>query len=617
MPETFGGARVTPPPKTPPPRIEIQDVWPSIDGGRYPAKRTAGDALEVYATIFADGHDVLRAAVRHLAPGGTWQESPMEALGNDRFAGAFRVDELGRWSYSIVAWIDRLASWRHELERKVEAGQTNLEGELAEGAALLGVKKLTLENGLDATRGHELLREAESETDALELIVDRERATFGAWYELFPRSFGGFAGVERTLPELAALGFDVLYFPPIHPIGLTYRKGKNNALTAEPGDPGSPWAIGAKAGGHTAVAPELGTVADLEHLAAAAADHGLELALDLALQCSPDHPWLTEHPEWFSRRPDGTLKYAENPPKRYQDIYNLDFASEDWRALWQALLDVVLTWARRGIRIFRVDNPHTKPVAFWSWLIREAQSVHPDLVFLSEAFTRPALMATLAMAGFSQSYTYFTWRNTKAELTEYMWELTGAELPQFFRPNFFANTPDILTEYLQTGGRPAFEARLVLAATLSPSYGIYSGFENLERAPREAGSEEYLNSEKYELKDRSFDGPLLPLVARLNQIRRANPALHRLDNVTFLDTANEQLIAYAKREAGNTILVCVNLDPHAPQVGLVTVPPSLGLPASFAVSDLLGGGGWTWRTGGNYVELVPGKQQAHVLGVEG
>jgi starch synthase (maltosyl-transferring) len=610
---------VTPPPKTPPPRIEIQDVWPSIDAGAFPAKRTLGEELAVYATIFADGHDILRAALRRRAPRADgWIETPMELLGNDRWSGTFAADELGRWRYSVVAWIDRLASWRHEIERKVEGGQTDLKGELAEGAALLGVKKLSLEEALDTSREHVLPRESETAlTDPLELIVDRDRASFGAWYELFPRSFGGFAGVERVLPELEALGFDVLYFPPIHPIGLTHRKGKNNALTATDEDPGSPWAIGTKEGGHTAIAPELGTLADFESLVASATTHKLEIALDLALQCSPDHPWLTEHPSWFQHRPDGTLKYAENPPKRYQDIYNLNFQSEDWRALWKALLEVILTWADRGVRIFRVDNPHTKPVLFWAWLIREAQAVRPDLVFLSEAFTRPAMMATLAKAGFSQSYTYFTWRNTRTELTEYVWQLTSGDLPEFFRPNFFTNTPDILTEYLQNGGRPAFEARLVLAATLSPSYGIYSGFENLEGTPREPGSEEYLDSEKYELKARVLDGELLPLVARLNEIRRASPALHRLDNVAFLETDNEQLIAYAKRDAGNTVLVCVNLDPKSAQVGLVTVPASLGLPAVFTVSDLVDGGSWTWKTGGNYVRLVPGTQQAHILGVEG
>jgi starch synthase (maltosyl-transferring) len=601
-----------PPPKTRPPRIEIQAVWPRLDCGRYPAKRTAGEELEVSATVFAEGHDVVRAVVRHREPGARkWIETPMEPLVNDLWRGSFAVEKLGRWEYTVAAWIDRFASWRYELERKLAAEQDDLSAELAEGAALLGRKTLTVADALAAQP--DLPREAETALpEPLELIVDRERATFGAWYELFPRSYGGFAGVEAVLPELAELGFDVLYFPPIHPIGTTHRKGRNNALVAKPGDPGSPWAIGGTEGGHTAIAPELGTLEELESLVAAAAGHGLELALDLALQCSPDHPWLTEHPEWFSRRPDGTLKYAENPPKRYQDIYNLNFESAEWRELWRALLDVVLTWVGRGIKIFRVDNPHTKPVAFWAWLIREAQAVHPDVVFLSEAFTRPAMMATLAKAGFSQSYTYFTWRNARWELVEYMTELSRGALPEFLRPNFFANTPDILTEYLQTGGRHAFEARLVLAATLSPSYGIYSGFENLEHTAVAHGSEEYLNSEKYEVKARKLDGPLLPLVAKLNQIRRAHPAFRRIDNLRFLDTTGESLLAYAKDD----IVVCVNLDPHAGHEGLVTIPPHLGLPPSFPVRDLLSGGLWQWGTGENYVKLVPGERQAHILVVE-
>jgi len=607
---------VTEPPKRRPGRIQIQGVSPSIDGGRWPVKRTLGEPLEVSATIFADGHDVLEAALLHRGPEARrWTETRMEHLGNDRFTASIEPETLGRWQYSIAAWIDRFASWHHELERKVESGQADLAGELAEGAALLGVSALTLDEALEAEPP--LLREAETRLDEpLELIVDRERARFGVWYELFPRSFGGFAGVGRALPELAELGFDVVYFPPIHPIGTTQRKGRNNALEAAPGDPGSPWAIGSPVGGHDAISPELGTLADLERLVESARVHELELALDLALQCSPDHPWLKEHPEWFYRRPDGTLKYAENPPKRYQDIYNLNFDSDDWQGLWQALLELVLTWAGRGIRIFRVDNPHTKPVAFWSWLIRESQAVHPDLIFLAEAFTRPAMMATLAKAGFSQSYTYFTWRNTRWELIAYITELTGSALPEFFRPNFFANTPDILTAYLQEGGRPAFEARLVLAATLSPSYGIYSGFENLEREPVRAGSEEYLDSEKYELKSRKLDGPLLPLVAKLNAIRRQHPSLQRLDDLTFLDTANEQLIAYLKQDGDDAVLVVVNLDAASAQTGLVTVPGELDLPASFAVTDLLTGGDWTWRTGGNYVKLVPGERQAHVLGIE-
>jgi len=572
----------------------------------------------VNATIFADGHDVLRAALRFRPVGSRrWQETPMEPLGNDRWHARFEPTQLGRWQFTIAAWVDRFASWRHELDRRVVGGQRDLEGALLEGAALLGVEELTLEQALDPALEPKLGRAEETLLERpLEVVVDPPDARVGAWYELFPRSFGGFAGVERILPRLAELGFDVLYFPPVHPIGRTHRKGRNNALAAGPGDPGSPWAIGADGGGHTAVHPELGTLDDLDRLVRSARAHGLEVALDLALQCSPDHPWLAEHPEWFHRRPDGTLKYAENPPKRYQDIYNLNFDSEDWRGLWAALLDVVRFWVGHGVRIFRVDNPHTKPVAFWEWLIREVHAERPDVVFLSEAFTRPAMMATLAKAGFSQSYTYFTWRNTKAELTEYVTELARGELPEFFRPNFFVNTPDILNAYLQRGGRAAFEARLVLAATLSPSYGIYSGFEHCEATPLEPGSEEYLNSEKYEVKERALDGPLLPLVARLNAIRRESPALQRLDGVTFLETANFELIAYAKQAAGETIVVCVNLDPSQAHEGLVVCPPELGLPASFPVRDLLDGTVYAWRAEGSYVRLEPGTRQAHLFRVE-
>jgi starch synthase (maltosyl-transferring) len=596
---------------SPPARIQIENVWPMLDCGRYAVKRTLGQRVDVWADIFRDGHDVLRAAVKYRPAGArAWLQVPMEHHEADRWRGVFEPTALGHWQFVIEAWVDRAASWRHELERKVEAGQKELAGELAEGAALLGVASLTVEQALgDKTKD----RSEVTQGPVLEIDVDRERARFGVWYELFPRSWGGFKGVEKVLPELAELGIDVVYLPPIHPIGHTNRKGKNNALVAAPGDPGSPWAIGSEEGGHTAVAPELGTLTDFGRLVTRSADLGVEIALDFAVQCSPDHPWLTEHPEWFHRRPDGTLKYAENPPKRYQDIYNVNFACEDWRGLWEALRDVVLFWAERGVRSFRVDNPHTKPLAFWEWLIREVREHRPEVVFLAEAFTRPVRMATLAKAGFSQSYTYFTWKNTKWELTEYMRQLTESTMPEFFRPNFFANTPDILHEYLQQGGRPAFEARLVLAATLSPSYGIYSGYERCENVPLQPGSEEYLDSEKYELKQRALDGPLLPLVKKLNEARRANPALQQLDNLTFLETANESLIAYSKQEPGNTVLVCVNLDPKIRQEGLVTVPDILGLGPTFPATDLLTGKRFTWKTGGNYVGLAPG--QAHLLRV--
>jgi starch synthase (maltosyl-transferring) len=597
-------------------RIQVQRVWPTLDCGRYPVKRTVGDEVDVWADVFSDGHDVLRAVVRYRPPGARrWGEAAMEPIGNDRWHGTFPVEALGRWQYTITAWIDRWASWRWEIDRKLEGGQKDLSSELLEGAALAGVETLTLEDALDPALAPELGRDGETTGLPLEVIVDRERARFGSWYELFPRSWGGFAGVEAQLPRLAEFGFDVIYLPPIHPIGRTHRKGRNNSLDAGPDDPGSPWAIGGHDGGHTAVNPELGTLSDFDRLVKRAQELDIEIALDFAIQCSPDHPWLDEHPDWFHRRPDGTLKYAENPPKRYQDIYNVNFESDDWESLWQALRDVVLFWVGHGVRAFRVDNPHTKPVAFWEWLIREVQTAYPDVIFLSEAFTRPAMMSTLAKLGFSQSYTYFTWRNTKAELVEFMTSLTRSEWPQFYRPNLFVNTPDILHAYLQSGGRPAFEARLVLAATLSPAYGIYSGFESCENVPVHDGSEEYLNSEKYEARTRALDGPLLPLLARLNEARRANPALQRLDNLTFVETESAELLAYVKRHDRNTILCVVNLDAR-PREGVAIVPAAMGLPPTFRVRDLLDDTLYTWHVGRNYVRLEPGTRQAHVLRVE-
>ncbi len=604
-------------PKKRPARIQIQRVWPMLDCGDHPAKRSLGDEVEVWADVFSDGHDVLRAVVRYRPPGSRrFLEAPMEPIGSDRWHGSFVASELGRWQYTITAWIDRWASWQWELSRKLEAGQKDLASELLEGAALAGVESLTLEQALDPATAPEAERRGETSVLPLDLIVDRERARFGSWYELFPRSWGGFKGVEKHLPALAEAGFDIVYFPPIHPIGRAHRKGRNNALAAGLYDPGSPWAIGGPEGGHTAVSPELGTIDDFDRLVARAQGLGIEIALDFAIQCSPDHPWLDEHPEWFHRRPDGTLKYAENPPKRYQDIYNLNFDSEDWESLWVALRDVVLFWVGHGVKVFRVDNPHTKPVAFWEWLIAEVQAAHPDVVFLAEAFTRPAMMSTLAKVGFSQSYTYFTWKNTKAELVEFMTDLTESEWPQFYRPNFFANTPDILHAYLQKGGRPAFEARLVLAATLSPSYGIYSGFESCENVPVHEGSEEYLNSEKYEVKQRSLGGPLLPLAARLNAVRRENAALQRLDNVTFVETENANLLAYVKRQGRNTVFVVVNLDPIEAREGVAIVPAAMGLPPTFRVRDLLDDTAYTWHVGRNFVRLEPGTRQAHVLRVE-
>jgi starch synthase (maltosyl-transferring) len=631
------------PPRRRPDRIVVEAVEPTLDWGRHAPKATEGDAVEVSATIIRDGHERLRAVVRHRPAGGTWREEPMrEAPGTDRWTGSFQVEGLGRHEFRVEAWVDRFASFQDELRRKHEGGQRDLESELVEGSALLaavagrlrGPAKAELraaaariggdepvaarvEAALDPALGdalasgperHERVRSA-----AFPVQVERERARFSAWYELFPRSWGGFAGVERRLPRFAELGFDVLYFPPIHPIGRSHRKGPNNTLVAGPDDPGSPWAIGSEEGGHTAIHPDLGTEKDFTHLITAAERHGIEIALDLAIQTSPDHPWLRQHPEWFHRRPDGTLKYAENPPKRYQDIYNVNFDSEDWRGLWEAVRDVVFHWIGLGVRIFRVDNPHTKPLAFWEWMIDDVRAEHPDVIFLSEAFTRPAMMYELAKIGFSQSYTYFTWRTSPGELTEYLSELSRPEVARFFRPNLFANTPDILHAYLQEGGPPAFRARLVLAATLSPSYGIYSGFEHYENVPVRRGSEEYLDSEKYQLHDRDLDGPLLPMIQRVNAARRARPALQRIDNLRFITTENEAILGYVKGRGDEAVIVCVNVDPHATRVGLAHVPGDLGLEGSFAVRDLLTGERHTWHVGGNYVSLAPGA--SHLMAV--
>ncbi len=636
-------------PAKPPDRIIIQYPEPTIDGGRYAVKRCVGDTLNVSVDIFRDGHDLLRAVVRHRRRGrgrggNAWAESPLRRsdahMDGVRWAGRFDLDAVGDWEYEIHAWVDRFGTWRDEVRRKLAAGQTDLRGELSEGRLLLEQVQQEIAGG-DATAAAAIEAALDQlETDPEEALgdelyaivsrhepraglttlgplpvrVDRVRARFGAWYELFPRSWGGLRGVQEQLPRLAELGFDVVYLPPIHPIGHTNRKGRDNALRAAPGDPGSPWSIGDQHGGHDAVHPELGTEQDLRSLTRAAAAHGIDVALDFAINCSPDHPWLTQHPEWFHHRPDGTLKYAENPPKRYQDIYNVNWDCEDWRGLWDALLAVVLHWVDCGVKVFRVDNPHTKPAPFWQWLIAEVQKRDQDVLFLAEAFTRRPVMRHLAKIGFSQSYTYFTWKNSRYELTEYVSELAYSGEREYFRPNFFANTPDILHEYLQEGGRPAFEARLVLAATLSPTYGIYSGFENFENVPAAPGSEEYLHSEKYEIWSRSLDGPLLPMVQRVNQARRANPALQHLENVTFLETANEALMAYAKRSAGNTVITVVNLDPHHIHEGLVVVPAHLGLPPVFPVRDLLDDARYEWRLGGNYVRLNPGR--AHLARVE-
>jgi starch synthase (maltosyl-transferring) len=637
---------------SPPPRVRIEDPQPLLDCGRYSVKACVGDRVQVSATIFRDGHDLLAAVVRYQGPGqDSWSETPMHRvdaeLGGDRWAGSFTVASQGRWRWAVEAWTDADATWRDELKRKLAAGQQHLSGELAEGAVLVRraaeradpADRRLLEQAAaeldDPSRSVAQRRERASDPELLaafgrhparagaarmeppaEIAVDRERARFGSWYELFPRSWGGFAGVTQQLPRLAELGFDVLYLPPIHPIGVTGRKGRNNALAAESGDPGSPWAIGSSEGGHTAVHPELGTLDDFDALVAAAREHELEIALDFAIQCSADHPWLRQHPEWFHHRPDGTLKYAENPPKRYEDIYNLNFDCEDWRGLWEALREVVDFWVAHGVRIFRVDNPHTKPFAFWQWLIEHVRAREPDVLFLAEAFTRATAMRALAKLGFNQSYTYFTWKNSRNELEQYVGELAGSGMQHYLRPNFFVNTPDILTEYLQLGGPHAFAVRLVLAATLSPSYGIYSGYEHYENVPVAPGSEEYLNSEKYELKARALDGPLLTLIAALNAIRREHRPLQLLENISFLPVENEALIAYAKTAEGRTLIIVVNLDPRRPQDGVVIVPARLGLPPVFDVVDLLGGERFSWRIGRNFVRLDPSVRVAHLFAVE-
>jgi starch synthase (maltosyl-transferring) len=524
--------------------VVVESIRPCIDCGRFPVKRTVGDTLEVTADVFADGHDELGAVLRHRHESERrWRETPMEPLGNDRWRAAVPLDRLGRHHYSIRGWVDPFRTWRHQLERRVKAGQdvavellagaeivaSSAEKAGRQGAAALGDRAAQLiaaardgEGRADGALDPELLdlmnqhglRPHVTDTPELEVWVETERARFSAWYELFPRSLGRadrhgtLTDVAGELDRIAAMGFDVLYLPPVHPIGESKRKGPNNAEEAEEGDLGSPWAIGSRLGGHTAVHPQLGIVEDVRELAEACRERGIELALDLAFQCAPDHPWVEEHPTWFKHRPDGRIRYAENPPKRYQDIVPLDFESEGWRELWQALLDVVNFWREQGVRVFRVDNPHTKPFELWDWLIGEVKRDDPEVIFLSEAFTRPRVMERLAKGGFTQSYTYFAWRIHKWELIDYLTELTQTDVAEYMRPNFWPNTPDILTEQLQAGGRPVFALRFVLAATLGASYGIYGpAFELMENRGLRPGSEEYLDSEKYQLRDCGQHGP--------------------------------------------------------------------------------------------------------------
>ncbi len=640
------------------PQVVIENVSPSVDCGRYAAKRSLGDRLAVGADIYKDGHDLIGARVRYRKPGERgWQFQPMRFDFNpDRWLADIDLDCLGRWEVTVEAWPDFFATWVADLRKRLDAGQ-DVASELLEGAALLGRAEVASGARAVVTAAAQTLADAGRSVEertacafdaelaaalqgplrrrsvarskpTLEVVVDRERARFAAWYELFPRSqapepgrHGTFADVEKRLPALAELGFDVVYLPPIHPIGHTHRKGPNNARVCKPGDPGSPWAIGSEEGGHTAVHPELGSVGDFDHLVRAAADCGIEIALDFALQCSPDHPWTREHPEWFFQRPDGTLRYAENPPKKYEDIYPLNFWCENREDLWQACRDALLFWIDHGVKIFRVDNPHTKPLAFWEWCLRDVQARHPDTIFFAEAFTRPKRMYGLAKLGFSQSYTYFTWKNSWWELRELMDDLTDERVMEFYRPNFFANTPDILHEYLQRGGRPAFRARLLLAATLSPSYGIYSGFELCENVPVREGSEEYLDSEKYQIRHRDWDAPgnIKSDVARINRLRREMPALQQLGNLEFLESQTPEILWYRKRSDGDDLFVAVNLDPHEVREGLVSMPvEDLGVDvgAPYALRDLLTDEIYEWQGGQGFVRLDPAQRPGHVFRLE-
>jgi len=644
-------------------RAVIDAVLPSIDGGRFPLKRIAGDAVTIEAHCFNDGHDRLRVVLGwHLIdtdPRNPMQEVEMLPAGNDVWRGEFTPRIPGRYRYSITAWVDAFESWRSELEQRTDPADIGVA--LQVGIALIA-DAAARAGGSDAMILSEWLKELEAAlippvgdpaslkalaldearsaivaryanrnlaaTVTMELVADRERAVFSSWYELFPRSaadeagrHGTFADVANRLPYLAQMGFDVLYFPPIHPIGRLNRKGANNALTANPEDVGSPWAIGSAEGGHKSVLPQLGTLEDFRGLVVKAHSFGLEIALDLAFQCAPDHPYVAAHPTWFKHRPDGTVQYAENPPKKYQDIYPFDFESADWRSLWEELKSIVDFWAGQGVRIFRVDNPHTKAFGFWEWLITETKRANPDLIFLAEAFTRPKIMHRLAKLGFTQSYTYFTWRNTKRELTEYFTELSVGPGSDYYRPNVWPNTPDILHETLQSGLRPVFAARLILAATLAASYGIYGPtYELLEGTARGPGSEEYGDSEKYQLRHWELDrtDSLWSLVARLNRIRRENAALHSDRTLQFCAIDNEQLIAYLKSDAatGNMVLTIVNLDPYHSQSGWVGLDiESLNLERDqpYQVHDLLSDQRYLWRGRLNYVLLDPQRIPAHVF----
>jgi len=641
-------------------RVIIEGVSPEIDGGVFPCKKTVGERVVVEADIFTDGHDLLSCVLLfRKEKDRDWDAVPMEPLVNDRWRGSFRVSETGRYLYTLKAWVDRFRTWRRDLKKKVDAGQevsVDLQAGVqlveeavprAKGAVAKALKQRVaqitgaqdLEDKIVPVLDDDLaelmsLHGERSFITAYEkelmVVVEREKARFSTWYEMFPRSCSGkqgrhgtFADCEKILPYVASMGFDVLYFPPVHPIGVSHRKGKNNSPAAEPGEPGSPWAIGSEAGGHKAVHPELGTLDDFQRLMKKARDLGMEIALDLAFQCSPDHPYVKEHPEWFRWRPDGTLQYAENPPKKYEDIYPLNFETDQWQGLFMELKSVALFWIEQGIRIFRVDNPHTKPFLFWEWLIGAIKQDFPEVIFLAEAFTRPKVMNRLAKLGFTQSYTYFAWRNTKREITQYFQELTRTGVEDFFRPNLWPNTPDILTEYLQTGGRTAFMIRLVLAATLGASYGIYGpAFELCVRESREFGSEEYLDSEKYEIRTWNLEDPssLRDFIARVNRIRKENPALQSNETIRFHESDSDQILCFSKHteDFSNVIFVVINLDPHYAHGSWVHFPvEEMGLETrqGFQVHDLLSDVRFLWHGQRNYLEIDPRVSPAFVFRV--
>jgi starch synthase (maltosyl-transferring) len=649
-------------------RVIIEEITPQLDCGRYPAKRILGDAVTVTAAVFGDGHDHVAGHLLYRpASEKDWRHTPLTPLTNDLWSATFTVDQLGDWSYAVEAWIDHFDTWCADLRKRL-AVQSDMDKPLSStksqdiplalrtGALLLeqvAQRAKTPDGQLLGETAANLKRLAESNATRYEyplseeiillaaqypdlslatrcpelhLWVDRERARYSTWYELFPRSaspdptrHGTFADVQLLLPSIAEMGFDVLYLPPIHPIGAAFRKGPNNSVTSAPDDPGSPWAIGSREGGHKSIHAQLGTLSDFKDLVSGAHDRGMEIALDIAFQCSPDHPWVDEHPEWFLRRPDGSIQYAENPPKKYQDIYPLNFESGDWRGLWEALRDVFTYWIRHDVRIFRVDNPHTKALPFWEWCIAEIHKKDPDVIFLAEAFTRPHVMYSLAKSGFSQSYTYFTWRNTKDELQQYFEEITKPPVTDFFHPNLWPNTPDILHAALQNGGRPAFMQRLILAATLGANYGVYGpAYELCENVPAKPGSEEYFNSEKYEIRrwDRTSVHSLAPLITLINRIRRENPALQSDGSLHFHSVDNPNILCYSKSDGDNRILIAINLDPTQEQAGWIDLDlKQLAVPhnENYEIEDLLTNVRYQWRDRSNYVALRPDVMPAHIF----